>query len=171
MTREGTTRDSFTGRAGQLAVLAELLMRRVNAAIPEVDEGEDTLAFVSGAALIDHIQVKTAVATALKTEDCYAAKVSVPLTQMKERDEPPLYYVFAVRLADAWSDFVILSRKQLERQREEGVGYVNTKAGELQLYLSFSPTTLTVSQRDWSPFRGAWQSLPVLQRRSSAQTE
>lgn len=171
MTREGSTRDSFTGRAGQLAVLAELLMRRVNAAIPEVDEGEDTLAFVSGAALIDRIQVKTAVATALKTEGCYAAKVSVPLAQLKEREEADLYYVFAIRLADAWSDFVILSREELELQSDAGIGYVNSKAGELQLYLSFSPTGVMVSQRDWSPFRGAWQSLPVLRRRSSEQTE
>ena len=48
----------------------------------------------------------------------YAARVSVPLAQMLEPDESDLYYVFAIRLADVWSDFVILSRSELDLQSE-----------------------------------------------------
>ena len=36
-------RDTYTGRSGQMAVMAELLFRRCNAAIPEVDVGTDVL--------------------------------------------------------------------------------------------------------------------------------
>jgi hypothetical protein len=43
--RQRGTDDSFTGRAAQLAVMAELLRRRCNAAIPEVDLGTDVFAF------------------------------------------------------------------------------------------------------------------------------
>lgn len=39
------TRNLFTGRAGQRAVIVELLARQCNAAIPEVDLGEDVFAF------------------------------------------------------------------------------------------------------------------------------
>lgn len=167
MTRTGTSKDSFTGRAGQLAVLSELLIRGVNVAIPEVDEGEDTLAFVRDDVGIDRIQVKTAVAVSLKTAGNYSARVSVPLAHLDDRDRIDLFYVFAVRLEDAWSDFVILSRRELVRQqRKARVGHVNTRAGELQLTLSFSLAALTCSEQDWTPFRNAWQTLPVLQRRS-----
>lgn len=34
-------RDLYVGRAGQLAVMAELLLRGYNVAIPEVDVGDD----------------------------------------------------------------------------------------------------------------------------------
>ena len=170
MTREGTTRDSYTGRGGQLAVVTELLMRGVNAAIPEVDEGEDTLAFVGNDPEIDRVQVKTATAVLLKTEGCYSARVSVPLASLQRRDDVPLIYVFAVRLGDAWSDFVIIPRRELLSQSRAEVGHLNRRASELQLYLSFSPTGLSCSERDWSGFRNAWATLPVLQRRSQEKT-
>ena len=41
--RQRGTDDTFTGRAAQLAVMAELLRLRCNAAIPEVDLGTDVL--------------------------------------------------------------------------------------------------------------------------------
>jgi hypothetical protein len=34
-------RENYVGRAGQLAVMAEFLLRGYNVAIPEVDEGDD----------------------------------------------------------------------------------------------------------------------------------
>ncbi len=161
MIREGSTRDLYTGRAGQLALLAELLVRRCNAAIPEVDVGEDVLAFVVDEPEVGRLQVKTATAEPLKTEGCYAARVSVPLGQLQFRSRVLLYYVFAVRLGERWSDFLIIPRAQLHRMSAAETGYLNSRAGELQLYFSFSPDEVTCSGQSWQRYRNAWQTIPV----------
>src|SRR5947209_255389 len=149
MARERTNVDSYTGQGGQSAVLSELLVRRCNAAVPIVDEGEDTLAFLPGQAEVTHIQVKTANAEPLKGEGRCAARVNVPLAQLRAERLTDLYYIFAVRMGERWTDFVILSREELNRlNRDEGVGYENQKSGELQLYLSFRPETLVCSDCD-----------------------
>lgn len=160
MTRTGTTRDSYTGRAGQLAVLAELLVRGVNAAVPEVDEGEDILAFVVGNPTVIRIQVKTATAERLQEEGRYAARISVPFRHLAPPVEDATYFVFAIRLEPYWVDFVILSVKELDTEyRTHGVGYTNQTAKELQLYLSFNSQTLRCSSRDWQPYRNDWDRL------------
>jgi hypothetical protein len=170
VTREGTRRDDYTGRGGQMAVLAELLLRRINVAVPEIDEGEDVLAFVVREPEVTRVQVKTANAEALKEEGRYAARVSVPLEQLQARSKVLLFYIFAIRLGEQWSDFMILPRVDLHLQsRDLEVGYVNRAAGELQLYLSFSPQTVQCSGQDWQRYRNAWANLPAFRLRSTAE--
>src|SRR5262245_12500467 len=138
MTRHRSLKDLFTGCGGQMAVLAELLMRQANVAGPEVDTGEDVFTFRTGQAEVTRIQVKTANAELLKEEGRYAARVSIPFAQLLGQDVPRLYYVFPIRLREAWVDFVIVGRRELRvaSERRE-IGYFNHQAGELQLYLSF----------------------------------
>jgi hypothetical protein len=144
MARQRSIHDTYTGRAGQLAVMAELLMRKRNVAIPEVDVGEDVLAFISGQEVISRLQVKTANARALKAAGRYSARVSVPLRQLRAADRPTLYYAFPVRLEDRWMDFLFISRYRLkEMSTDEGVGYLNATSGELELSLSFGPDDVT----------------------------
>jgi hypothetical protein len=153
-----------------MAALAEILMRQVNVAVPEVDEGEDVFAFHSGEPEVTRLQVKTANAEALKEEGRYAARVSVPLAQLRTKERVRLYYLFAVRLADRWTDFVIISHLDLDDlSRTEGVGYANQKAGELQLHLSFGPTSLVCSAHDLQSYRNAWNHLPVFLRSTNEQ--
>jgi hypothetical protein len=164
MARERSNVDTYTGQAGQMAVLAELLMRRCNVAVPIVDEGEDTFTFLTGRPNVTRIQVKTANAEALKAEGRYAARVSVPLGQLRSKAPTPLFYIFAIRLDDRWADFLLITRLQLKELNEEaGVGYVNERAGELQLYLSFGPGTVVCSGQDLQRYRNAWHLLPVVQ--------
>src|SRR4051794_37253751 len=113
MARERSMRDSYTGRGGQRAVLAELLVRGCNAAVPEVDEGEDLLAFLSRHPAVAFLQVKTANAEPLRGEGRYAARFSVPLEQLQQPRRATLFYVFAVRLGDRWADFVVIQRDDL----------------------------------------------------------
>jgi hypothetical protein len=172
MTREGRTWDAYTGRGGQMAVLAKLLLRRINVAVPEIDEGEDVLAFVVHEPEVTRIQVKTAVAELLKEEGRYAARVSVPLEQLRRSGLIDLYYVFAIRLGDKWRDFIIISREELHHQNQvHGVGYVNRTSRELQLYLSFTPQTVLCSGQDWRRYREGWQVLPAFLRRLKPETE
>jgi hypothetical protein len=164
MIREGSTRDSFTGKAGQMAVLAELLARQCNVAVPEVDEGEDVLAFILDDPDVTRVQVKTANAERLKEAGRYAARVSVPLAQLHARTRMDLYYVLAIRLEDRWVDFILISRTNLYRASARGLGYVNRNAGELQLYLSFAPDEVICSGQSWQAARNAWTVLPVMAR-------
>jgi hypothetical protein len=172
MTREGTSRDSYTGRAGQMAVLAELLSRGINIAVPEVDEGEDVLAFRIDSPVIARIQVKTATAEPLKEEGRYAARFSIPLEQTRSRANVTLLFIFAVRFRDSWSDFILISQEDIDdRLRNASVGYINRKAGELQLYLSFSPQAVRCSGQDWQTFRNAWEHLSGHLRAEARQAE
>src|SRR5438132_1389069 len=90
-------RRTYTGRSGQLAVMAELLDRCCNVAMPEVDVGRDLFAFLGEEEAVTHIQVKTAgKAKALKTEGSYSAQIDIPLDQLMMPEPPWLYYVFAI---------------------------------------------------------------------------
>src|SRR5580765_7265198 len=102
-------KDNYTGPSGQLAVMAELLQRLCNVAIPEVDVGEDLFAFRNGEETIARLQVKTATARPLKSAGAYTAQFSFPLKQLDLPEPPLLFYVLPVRLDDAWVDFLVLS--------------------------------------------------------------
>lgn len=62
-------RSLYTGRSGQLAVMAEFLFRGYNVAIPEVDVGDDIFVVKDSNGEYARIQVKTAIAT--KTSNGY----------------------------------------------------------------------------------------------------
>ena len=157
---------AYTGRSGQLTVMAELLSQGCNVAIPEIDVGEDVFAFQDGQRAVDRIQVKTGTKVKRLKKGGYAADVTVELRQLRELDDPELYYVFPIRLEQRWTDFVVISRPDLYAFHEnEGVGYSNAQAGELQLHLIFrSNESLMCSGQDLRAFRNAWHRLPVLQR-------
>jgi hypothetical protein len=50
----------YTGRSGHLAVVAQFLHRGYNAAIPEVDRGEDIFVIEDESGKLSRIQVKAA---------------------------------------------------------------------------------------------------------------
>jgi hypothetical protein len=158
------TQRSYIGKSGQMAVMAELLARGCNVAIPEIDVGEDLFTFRDGRENVDRIQVKTANARRLRRSDRYIARISVPLAQLEAEDEPILFHVFPIRLEGQWTDFVVISRSDLKLRQDRGqIGSVNAKSGELQLRLGFDPVSLTCKGSDLSRFRNAWNLLPILQ--------
>lgn len=154
----------YTGHSGQMVVMAELLARGCNVAIPEIDVGEDVFAFQDGQRPVDRIQVKTATNVKRRKKGGHTADVHVKLAQLRDPNVPELYYVFPVRLEDRWTDFVVISRPDLYALHEiEGVGYKNEKEGDLQLHLIFGAgQALACSDLDLSGCRNAWERLPVL---------
>ncbi len=60
--RQRGTDDSFTGRATQLTVMAEVLRLHCNAAIPEVDLGTDVFVFKDDREEVVRLQVKACTA-------------------------------------------------------------------------------------------------------------
>ncbi len=95
---------SYAGKAGQLAAMAEFLLRGYNVAMPEVDVGDDIFVVHDHEGTLWRIQVKTAVG---KLRDYgFSGKFAVGLEQLKTVKQPDLIYVFALRAADQW-DFVV----------------------------------------------------------------
>src|SRR3954468_22390844 len=105
-------RRAYTGRSGQMAVMAELLARGCNVAVPEVDVGSDLFAFQDEEGLVTHIQVKTAgKPRSVKDDGGFSAQIDVPLGQLSRWDDPRLFYVFAMRVEGRWADFIVISRE------------------------------------------------------------
>jgi len=148
----------YTGRSGHLAVMAQFLHRGYNAAIPEVDRGDDIFVVRDEDGEMTRIQVKAANGRGVQR---WYATYKIPLRQLQTIHTPELYYVFAIHHDGGWNDFVILSRMDLEdmgtRQR---IGRVH---GEyLYIRLSFSATDVRCGGQNLQPYRNNWSAWPVI---------
>lgn len=168
---------TFTGGSGQMAVMSELLHRKCNAAIPHVDVGTDVFAFQDDREDVARIQVKTAPGKRYKKGPGYSAEFRIPMAQLRRTDEPPLFYVLAVRLADGWESFLVIGRTALQELWNKGCGSENGRSGDLELHVQFRSQATADSQPapcaqcgefDLTPHVNAWDSLPPLQRVDSA---
>src|SRR5215203_4852152 len=114
----------YVGSAGQMAVMAELLLRGWNVALPEIDLGEDLLVINDETGDLSRVQVKTA--TARPQRDGYSAQFNISLRQIHSPRIPDLVYIFAVRSEAGWEPFVIIGRSTLRRVQEvHGAGSVS----------------------------------------------
>lgn len=167
----GATGDDYTGRSGQLAVMAELLMLKCNVAIPEIDRGKDVFAFKEGRREVAHIQVKTGRGKAYKKEEGYRARFSIPKKELgRLTSNAPIYYVLAARLEAEWADYLVMSRLEM------AVFYWNFTAdtpGEEEsspdfvFVVQFRPTQVICRNLDWTSYRNDWSKLPPLQRETA----
>jgi hypothetical protein len=147
-----------------MAVIAELLIRRCNAAIPEVDVGMDVFAFLDEREEVARIQVKTAQGEKYKRGDGYSAQFSIPLKQLEQPDKPPLYYVLATRLEERFADFIVIGRSQLWDYWDSPKRFgTRDKEGNLVLTVQFRERVLC-GEVDLTDFRGAWNILPPIQQ-------
>jgi len=166
---------AFTGGSGQMAVMAELLHRKCNAAIPQIDVGLDVFAFRDDREEIARIQVKTANAKFYKSGPGYHAKFGIPMTQLKTSNSPPLYYALAVRLERGWGHFIIISRNRLREIWLSGCGSENEKSGDLELHIQFRPEENRDSAFcgvvDLSEHLNDWETLPPLKPKPPVNTE
>lgn len=142
-----------------MAVMAELLLRGWNVALPEIDLGEDLFAINDQTGDLIRVQVKTA--TARPQRDGYSAQFNVSLLQIHRPRVPDLVYVFAVRSEEGWEPFVIMERSVLRREQEvHGVGSVSGESVVLRFVSAGE--SLTCSGRDFRAYRSDWSRWPVL---------
>lgn len=160
MSKKGT---QYTGRAGHLAVMAELLLRGWNTAIPEVDVGDDIFVVHDRAGDMHRVQVKTAVAKPLKSG--YSAQFNISRSQLRTRIIPDLIYVFAIRVSDHWDAFVVINRETLNEEYSlHGIG--SEYKDRLTLRLRFTGARITCSGRDLSQYRDNWEAyFPIIDHR------
>jgi hypothetical protein len=145
------------GKAGQLAVMSEFLLRGYNVAMPEVDLGEDIFVVHDRSGQLWRIQVKTGIGKARR--DGYVAKVAVSLPQLEALRTPDLIDVFALRHQERW-EFLIVPRKRLHREHESFEA--GSLSGETVLFtLRFTETGVVCPGRDWQAWRGNWGEWPL----------
>jgi hypothetical protein len=150
----------YVGRAGQMAVMAEFLLRGWNVAVPEVDVGEDVFVVRDEGGELWRVQVKTATAQPQQWQG-YSAQFSVSLQQLEAPRVPDLVYVFAIRGAVSWEPFVVIDRNTLWKEhRDHRVG--STSQGNLILRFTVQDFELRCSNRDFQAYRNDWSRWPVL---------
>ena len=151
----------YVGRSGQMAVMAEFLIRGYNVAIPEVDVGDDIFVVTDSNGEYSRVQVKTALAN--KTRSGYSARYSLRFSQLEIRSVPETWYVFANRLEDNWASFIVISRQELYDMYDlHDIGSLNEN-GLLSLYFSYSSSTVICSGQDFSAFVNNWHSWPHIE--------
>jgi hypothetical protein len=161
----GSTDNLFRGGAGQRAVMAELLIQKCNVAIPAIDDGDDLFVFRQGRAEVARLQVKTCTKPTLyMNKPGHSAKFKLPIRQLRAPDEPPLYYVLAVRLPAGWNDYLVVSRSDVQRYLNDAAKFGTEDAKELQITVQFRPDEVTCSKIDLTEYRNAWAQLPPLRK-------
>jgi hypothetical protein len=158
----------YTGYSGQMAVVAELLIRECNAAIPAFDIGTDVFAFRDDREEIARLQVKSARAKQARQSGTWSARFVIPLAVLGEVDIPSLYYVLAVRAGDRWLEFIVISRQRLHEywKDNDDFGTVDKEGTCLTLTVRCGRGALTCSGIDLTTHRNAWDILPPLEARA-----
>jgi hypothetical protein len=156
---------TFTGGSGQMAVMAELMHRKCNAAIPHVDVGTDVFAFRDHREEIARIQVKTAPGTLYQKGKGYSARFNVPKAQLRSLDTPKLFYALAVRLPSGWGSILVISRPDLYGLQNKD--FSSESSNNLNLHIQFrldneQKQTARCGNFDLTKYLNAWESLPPL---------
>ncbi len=145
--------------------MAEFLLRGWNAALPEVDVGDDVFVVKDEDGDLYRIQVKTA--TAKPSGSAYSAQFAVGLPQLKTPRQPDLIYVFAVRHTSNWGPYLIIDRRVLHKEYE--VNRVGSATEEqLVLRLVYEHDRVRCGKCDLSACRNDWSRWPVLGDRAKA---
>ncbi len=151
----------YIGRAGQMAVMAEFLIRGYNVAVPEVDVGDDILVVRDSDGEFARVQVKATNATS--TNRGYSARYTLKLSQLALPIRPEIWYVFASRFQDKWDTFVIIPREKLfELYELYNIGSVN-KNGVVSLYFANHDGNIICSGQDLTRFAGNWSDWPTIE--------
>lgn len=153
-------RHLYTGKSGQLAVMAEFLSRGYNVAVPEVDVGDDMFVIRDRDGQLSRVQVKTANARDLP-DGAFSAVFKVSRRQLETPHTPDMNYVFAVRHRDAWRDFLIVSREALYELH--AVHAVGAEVDHSVLFsFAFSPGDVLCRDQSVNPYRNHWSKWPSI---------
>jgi hypothetical protein len=152
-------KSAYVGKAGQLAVMAEYLLRGYNVAMPEVDEGDDVFVVENRSGELWRVQVKTAIG--LRRGRGWRATYSVSRNQLQKERTPDLFYVFALRRESTW-EFVLMSRGTLEDEVDDY--HVGSRSGDdVVLTVTFQEHAVLCSRRDWQGYRNNWSEWPIIE--------
>jgi hypothetical protein len=155
-------KNLFIGRSGQLALMAEFLIRELNVAIPEVDIGDDIVVVRDDRDEVTRVQVKTATAKELKQPGKFSAQFNLPLQQLEEGPFA-LVYALIVRRGTRWEEFLIVRRLVLYQLWTKFQLGSEDGQGNLVLQITFSPDDARTKGLSFQPFRARFEPWPPTQ--------
>jgi hypothetical protein len=155
----------YVGKAGQLAVMAELAWRGYNVAIPEIDIGDDIFARDDQTGDLTRIQVKTATGQKLIRSGAYRCQFQIKVEHVS-RQSSGSHYVLAGRCGGNWR-YLIFKRPVLLKLLEEGVlGCKIGKTGYMATVIFYSrieaATSTKRDAKDLSLYANRWGNWPKL---------
>jgi hypothetical protein len=148
----------YLGKAGQLYVMSEFLVRGWNVAMPEVDTGDDIFVVEDENETFYRVQVKTA--NSVERKNGYSVQFNMALSQLEEY-EPTIYYVFLIRNKEEWSKILLIPQKKLyESFHNSSMGSVYEKS--LTLYFSIKDDKITCSNLDFTEYINNFNDFPTV---------
>lgn len=155
-------REFYIGRSGQLVVMAEFLRRGYNAAIPEVDMGEDIVVIEDATGKLSRIQVKASIGKGVKS---MRGEFSVTRRQLEKPRHPELWYVFALYHTGLWREFIVIRRDTLLTLHErDGMGSPSSRGESwLRFYIAYHADDVRSKGVSLQKYRNNWSQWPEIQ--------
>lgn len=150
----------YTGKSGQLAVMAEFVSRGYNVAVPEVDVGDDIFIIRDQDGELSRVQVKTANARELPGGG-FSAVFKLSERRLRTPQRPEMNYLLAVRYRESWRDFVVITRAELsEIHGMHGIG--RDVGGSVLFVLVFSEGDVLCVKQSLQAYRNNWSKWPAI---------
>jgi len=149
--------STYFGKAGQLFIMSEFLLRGWNVAIPEVDQGDDIFVVRHQDGSFRRVQVKSANATIRSGKLTARFSVARSLIYSPAYEDTPIHIALLIRQATFWSHLFLLSNVQLS-------DFLNLSLEQapasLTLTVSIQLPRITCRGSDFSRFLNNFEDFP-----------
>jgi hypothetical protein len=150
----------YLGRAGHLIVMSEFLIRGWNAAIPEIDIGDDIFVVQDEDGILRRVQVKTSTAT-IKNKG-FSGRFQLSLRQLTNIGNIFLHYAFIVRHSNYWTKSIIIRQDALFYHFDtDKIGSVHGEM--LNLYFSYFDEMVICSNIDLTKYIAEFTDFPIIE--------
>ncbi len=170
------------GRAGELWLMSEFILRGYNVARPEIDIGYDLIvsreANLKSTDPSEHrpkswlIQVKTTTCRPDSTPTGYVTSNNLKLNRLRQDTATPTYYVFLNRLNDEWQDPIIIPGYVMRTWLEKGeLGNCREDRETRTLKFTYREGTVKCCGKDITRYINDWRHWPKLYDREQVMKE
>lgn len=147
--------SQYRGKTGHLFAANQFLMHGWNAAIPEVDVGDDIYVVKDVKGYFRRVQVKTS--TAVERGYGCSVQFKLPRVQLRKTHNPELVYFLVVRRNLDWYDYLIIKRSTIKSLIfSSGVGRKYKDCVNLYIKYDDNNGSIICSSRDFSKFSKDW---------------
>jgi hypothetical protein len=147
------------GKAGQLAVMAELALRGYNVAMPEIDIGDDIFSVNDENGNLLRVQVKTSAEKKQKKSKRYQFRIRHSAIQNVVY--PDSIFIFVMRDDDRWR-FLIVDRAVLKNYVDAGqLGKHSGQFQQVSMTLDASKKVRGSKSADFSHHLDDWSKWPA----------
>jgi hypothetical protein len=151
---------TYKGKAAQLHVMSQLLLRGWNVAIPEIDTGDDILVVKDNTGDLRKVQVKSTYTILQEDDTGFKVKFNIPGKQLIKEQPVELTYFFVVLKNGVWhNQIIVIQRDQLEYKlslMKEDISKEN-----INFYVTFSKEGVISQSEDFSDFINDYSLFPV----------